>query len=198
MKIQVRQAVSEDGGQAVPLLLSAGEALLVPIFGLENKEQAERFLMSAWSRGEGQYGYANHWVAECDGQIAGLITCWHDSLPQDFDRQTMSSITHFYGLDGAMEVIIRSQQVTAALHPPLVKELALGHLAVDPTYRRVGVATALISFIESYARELQKLSIVLDVHKSNIQAMAFYAAQGFEVRQAVATFLQMAKGVSPQ
>lgn len=197
MKIDIRPARVGDADAAVALLMLAAGDLLVPIFGRGETAQAQTFLRAAWQHRYGQYGADNHWVALYQGEVVGLVTGWHDQLPADFDRQTLAAITAFYGLDASMDVIMRSQQVTAALHPPLVKELAVGHLAVDLAHRRMGVGSALLAHMEQQARQRHKLSLVLDVHKSNTRALRFYTAQGFTERQALAYFIQMGRGVAP-
>ena len=197
MEVEIRKATPQDGEQAVPLLLESGRDSLVSIFGLGNVKRASDYLHDTWVRRHGQYGSDSHWVATCNGEIAGLVTCWHDGLPDDFDRQTLASVTEFYGIDTAMDVVMRSQQVTVALNPPEKMELGIGHLAVSPIYQRTGIATMLVRFMEQHARELKKFALVLDVHRSNTGAIRFYTQQGFAVRQTLSAFMQMAKGISP-
>ena len=197
MTVVVRKAEARDKDFAVPLLLDAGEHLLINIFGNGERERAYDFLITAWEKGTGQYGFANHWVACIDEQIVGIVTSWHDKLPAQFDRDTLTSITDFYGLDEAIDVVMRSQSYTIALNPPLLLELAIGHLAVAAGARRNGVATTLVRFKERMAREMGKLSVVLDVHTGNKRAIDFYEAIGFKPRQELPPFIQMTKGIAP-
>lgn len=196
MKVTIRKATPQDGEFAVPLLLDSGRDLLVFIFGMGNEQRALDYLHDTWKRKRGQYGCDNHWVALCNNEIAGLVTCWHNGLPADFDRQTLASITEFYGIDIAMDVVMRSQQVTVALSPPESMELGLGHLAVSPVYQRSGVGTMLVKTMEEQAIALKKLALVLDVHISNTGAMRFYTQQGFTLRQTCTPFIQMSKGIA--
>ncbi|WP_137168523.1 GNAT family N-acetyltransferase [Salinimonas lutimaris] len=197
MVVEIRKATPQDGAQAVPLLLESGRDLLVSIFGLGSAKRASDFLHDTWARRQGQYGSDNHWVATYDNNIAGLITSWHDGLPADFDRQTLASVTEFYGIDTAMDVVMRSQQVTVALNPPEQLELGIGHLAVNPVYQRAGIGSMLMRFMEQQALELKKLALVLDVHRANTGALQFYSRHGFEVRQTLSAFIQMGKGIAP-
>lgn len=196
-KTVIRPAASEDADQAVPLLLSAGEGLLVAIFGQGEITRATDFLHYAWHQEEGQYGFKNHWVAEYNHQIAGLVTCWHNQLPVDFDRKTLLSITHFFGLEQAMEVVLQSQQLTASLHPPAADELGIGHLAVSTHLQRTGVGSQLLAHVEDMAHRLSKTAMVLDVHVNNHVARAFYRAKGFDEREQIASFAQMGKTLTP-
>ena len=196
-KALIRPAANEDADQAVPLLLSAGEGLLVAIFGQGEIARTTDFLRYAWQQEAGQYGFKNHWVAEYNHQIVGLITCWHNTLPADFDRQTLLSITHFFGLEQAMEVVLQSQQLTASLHPPATYELGIGHLAVSTHLQRTGVGGHLLTHAENMAHRLAKTALVLDVHVNNHVARAFYRAKGFVEREQIASFVQMGKTLTP-
>lgn len=197
MTVVVRQATARDVEVAVPLLLDAAERLLTSIFGNGNRDEAFAFLFAAWLRGTGQYGFENHWLACVDDNIVGIASCWHDALPEHFDRDTLNAITDYFGIDEALEVVIRSQEHAIALHSPLVLEMGIGHLAVAAGARRSGVGTALVRYMECKARKLGKLSLVLDVEAQNLGALRFYEALGFVGQQSFAPFITMTKGVAP-
>lgn len=197
MNLNIRQATAADMASAVPLLLDSGEQLLIDIFGNGERDSAYQYLCFAWSNGEGQYGFKNHWVACIDDDVVGLMTCWHDKLPADFDRDTLSSITEHFGLDQSIDVVMRSQRFSAALHPPLATELGIGHLSVAAGARRQGVGRALLRVAEKTAREHKKFAMVLDVEVSNETARRFYKALGFGEHQHAAPFIQMIRAVPP-
>lgn len=197
MTVVVRQAAAKDMESAVPLLLDAAENLLTCIFGNGNRDDAFAFLSAAWLRGTGQYGFENHWLACVGEDIVGIASCWHDGLPEHFDRNTLAAITDYFGIDEALEVVMRSQQHTIALHCPLVLEMSVGHIAVAAGARRNGVGTALIRFMERKARALGKLSLILDVEEHNHGAVRFYEALGFSGQQIIAPFIKMSKGIAP-
>lgn len=191
----IRNAVLDDGNVTVPLLFNAGKQLLTEVFGMGDSDKALAYLYSAWNKGGGQYGYENHWVAESDGKVTGLISCWHDNLPEDFDRTTLSSIVDFYGIDDALEIVLRSQRYLAILETPMFTELGIGHLAVTAEARRKGVGTALIEFMELRARTLKKNAIVLNCESANSVAVNFYKSQGFGVHRDNGSFKQMIKAL---
>lgn len=197
MNLNIRQATAADAACAVPLLIDSGEQLLIDIFGNGERDPAYQYLHYAWSSRYGQYGYENHWVACIDDQVVGLITCWHDKLPADFDRDTLTSITEHFGLDKSIDVVMRSQRFSAALHPPLATELGLGHLSVAAGARRQGVGRALLRLAEDKARDYNKFALVLDVEASNETACRFYKALGFGEHQRAEPFIQMIRAVPP-
>lgn len=59
------------------------------------------------------------------------------------------------------------------------RRLYLHHLAVDPAFRRRGIAAALLSALEGQARALGLASVVLDAWVDNAGAQAFFAAAGY-------------------
>lgn len=55
----------------------------------------------------------------------------------------------------------------------------LHHLAVDPAFRRRGIAAALLAALEGEARALGLETVVLDAWADNAGAQAFFAAAGY-------------------
>lgn len=191
----VRHAKPGDGSDAVELLMQAAGALLTHIFGNGDTASTRRFLASAWQSGEGQYGYRNHWVAESGTSVVGLVTSWHDQLPQDFDRCTLDIITQHFGLDETVAIVMRSQVYSSALHPPTPDQLAVGHLAVRPGQRGSGIGAQLLDEMLALARQYGKTALVLDVETSNQDAIQFYTSQQFSVKQTNPPFQQMVRHV---
>ncbi|NVK55823.1 MAG: GNAT family N-acetyltransferase [Alteromonadaceae bacterium] len=191
----IRNAEKDDGSVAVQLLFNAGQYLLTEVFGMGDPDTAVDYLMSAWDKGGGQYGYKNHWVAETNGEVTGLISCWHDRLPEDFDRITLASVVDHFGIDNALEIVMRSQRFLALLETPLFTELGLGHVAVAKSARRKGIGTALINFMELKGRNMKKNALVLNCSLKNHGAIAFYKNLGFGIHRTNDHFVQMIKGL---
>ncbi|NMH60740.1 GNAT family N-acetyltransferase [Alteromonas ponticola] len=191
----IRQASSADVHAATQLLYQAGEQLLCSIFGNGDKATALDFLMSAWLHEAGQYGCNNHWLA-CEGnQPVGIITCWHDQLPADFDHQTLVSITEYFGIAESLNVIARSQHIAESLQSPDETQLGIGHVAVDANYRRKGVATAMLTKMEQLATFYGKQTLILDVETHNLSAIQFYQAKGYTKKGVQPPFLHMFKAL---
>ncbi len=193
--ITIREATAADAAVTIPLLLETGKQLLIDIFGLGDAQVAEKYLRYAWLRGEGQYGYKNHWVADDSGVAVGLVTCWHSRLPEDFDRKTLETITDHYGLDKAIDVVMASQQYMATMAPPLATELAVGHLAVCDSHRGMGIGKRLLCFMYEKARQLKKNALVLNAELENQQALGFYRKFGFSEQERVPPFVHLIKPV---
>merc|ERR1712000_495534 len=153
--------------------------LLTEVFGQGDQQVALDYLLSAWKKGGGQYGFENHWVAEYNGKVTGLVSGWHDRL-----------LEHF-GIDDALDIVMRSQQYLAVLEAPLFTELGIGHLAVSPDARRQGTGSALIEFMEVKARAMKKNALVLNCEIANKGAIAFYQRLGFGEHRTNDQFVQM-------
>jgi [ribosomal protein S18]-alanine N-acetyltransferase len=62
----------------------------------------------------------------------------------------------------------------------IVDEIAeLQRIAVDPAYRRTGLATALLDAVVAAARSERADRLLLEVREDNSDALGFYAARGF-------------------
>lgn len=179
MEINIRPGVASDAAFAAPLILSAAESLLTAIFGHDKNKTAMGYLTHSWELGGGQYGFKNHWVAEKDNTVLGLVTAWHSKLGAAFDRATLDSITSYFTLDEAIQVVMRNQTVAVNLTPPGNTELMIGHLAVATEGQRQGVGRKLVQTMFEQAKALKKRHLVLDVEVSNIAAIRFYQSQGF-------------------
>ena len=84
-------------------------------------------------------------------------------------------IGYLFGLE------IRKEE--SLIHPPM-HYLSLEHVAVLPTHRRRGIATALIAALLSEAKVRKISRIALDVWSFNRPAQRFFARHGFnEVRR---------------
>ncbi len=195
MSIVIRPALPSDVVAATALLYSAGKQLLCSIFGNGDKAKALAFLKYAWLQAHGQYGCNNHWVACKHTEVIGIITCWHDQLPEDFDHHTLRSIAEHFGVTEALAVIARSQQVAESLQIPTSTQLGVGHVAVHPAHQRTGVATALIEEMKNQAVNRGKQMLILDVETSNSAAITFYRRLGFKEKGVQPPFLHMYKQV---
>lgn len=57
----------------------------------------------------------------------------------------------------------------------------INHLAVNPTYQRKGIGTALIRELERRLREKGAQKVNAQIYKSNTKSFEFFKAVGYEV-----------------
>jgi [ribosomal protein S18]-alanine N-acetyltransferase len=60
-------------------------------------------------------------------------------------------------------------------------EIQVANLAVNPDYRRQGIARALMSFLLNLVRDTSRSNVFLEVRPSNLSALSLYHALGFKV-----------------
>ncbi len=73
----------------------------------------------------------------------------------------------------------KSRIVGFAVLRLLVDDAELLLIAVDPSSRRNGCASALVAELSTRMRELKKNALHIEVRQSNSDAIAFYEARGF-------------------
>jgi GNAT superfamily N-acetyltransferase len=59
------------------------------------------------------------------------------------------------------------------------ESLLVASLAVQKNYRRLGIATCILGYLEAAARQMGKKWLVVDVLRKNIPAQQFYTKYGF-------------------
>lgn len=62
----------------------------------------------------------------------------------------------------------------------ILDEICINNIAVDAAYRRRGVASKLLMYLNEYASETKKKKIWLEVNEHNFSAIALYEKAGFE------------------
>lgn len=108
-------------------------------------------------------------------QIAGLeAQCFSDPWPEQSIASELENPLSLWlvALDGDRVVAyVGSQSVLG--------EADVMNVAVDPAYRRQGLAKALFSALQQALQAMEVHSLTLEVRASNEAAIALYAALGF-------------------
>jgi ribosomal protein S18 acetylase RimI-like enzyme len=177
--MKIRQAAQDDAKTLASLIFSSAPTTLIATFEINSTLSVLNFLQSNLSTEHGQYGYANHWVAEIDNQIVGCVSAWHTGLLDSFHQATLSKLTGFYGITHTLSVVHASLALTDCIPKPKKHEWCIGHFAVNSQYQRKGIGSALLGFMQEQALDFKKSELCLDVESSNIQALNFYLGQGF-------------------
>jgi len=195
--MQTRQAKKSDAAILGQLVLSSAPASLAAIFDINDEFSVLNFLRSSFSFAEGQYGYANHWVAEIDNQVVACFSSWRSDLPALFNQATLTALIDYYGITHTLAVVQASQALQDCI-PKLQKhEWCIGHFAVLSQYQKQGVGTALLRLMRQQAMTSSKLVLSLDVDCGNIQAINFYLRQGFiEINKSGVSPRMQALGIS--
>jgi len=177
--MKIRQASRCDAKTLAKLVLCSAPDVLAKTFGINDKLTALDFLYSSLLIEDGQYGYANHWLAEIDNQVVGCISAWHSDLLGSFHQTTLSNLVEFFGVDHALSVVQVSQTLQDCIPSPKQHEWCFGHFAVLEQYQKQGVGSALLKLMHKQALASGKLALSLDVERGNTQAANFYLRRGF-------------------
>lgn len=78
--------------------------------------------------------------------------------------------------------IMRQQIVGLIALEERAETLYVSNLAVSPLFRRIGVASYVLSYVALKARKLGKKALELSVNKANIPAIRLYIEYGFRLR----------------
>lgn len=137
------------------------------------------FLETALQIPEGQFGFLNQTVAIQDGLLCGCVSYWQAPITDLFKQQTLASlIVHFGPLETAA-ILNNSEDLSYLVKAPTFHDLCIGHLAVEPSSRRQGIATGLLEHCSETATKLGKTKLVLDVMAENQAAIQAYVKFGF-------------------
>jgi ribosomal protein S18 acetylase RimI-like enzyme len=122
-------------------------------------------------------------VAELDGQLAGVIA-WFPVTEGDARARRFVSLTAPRVPPWRWPALLRHLRAagTVSPHPP-PRTLYVDALAVDPAFRRRGVARALLRSAEEAARAGDLDGVALDTGLHNEPARALYAATGYRERE---------------
>jgi ribosomal protein S18 acetylase RimI-like enzyme len=179
MPLAVRPATAADPADAL-LYLSAK-----PYYdAYAGSEARARSLLAAVY---GRPGHAASFevceVAELDGELAGVVA-WFPVGEGDERARRFVSLTAPRVPPWRWPALLRHLRAagTVSPHPP-PGTLYVDALAVDPAYRRRGVARALLARAEQVATAQELSGVALDTGLHNEPARALYAASGYRERE---------------
>ncbi|WP_340677201.1 GNAT family N-acetyltransferase [Paraglaciecola sp.] len=177
----IRQAHQQGISVLAELIYASGPQAFDALFTFNNNDNPQDFLLSALQHKDGQYGFANHWLALKNDKILASVSAWHTELNSDFHQATMRSVVEHFGLEQSIDVVARSQVVKHFIPAPQAHEWCIGHLAVLPQYQRQGIASQLLQFMGALALQKGKSTLSLDVSQDNLSAIQFYQQLGFNI-----------------
>jgi ribosomal protein S18 acetylase RimI-like enzyme len=169
MITEIRAATPEDVRHLAQFLLMATGGLMDALYhdlvpGKSTRELVERRFLREGTT----WYYRNHWVAVCEGQVAGGL--------------------HAYAQDDAAanppDPIIPKERLVLLDHYNHLKaphSFEINVVAVYPRFRRRGVGARLLSLAraEAKARSFSRLSLY--VFEQNDAAVRLYRSHGFEI-----------------
>jgi ribosomal protein S18 acetylase RimI-like enzyme len=179
MPLVVRPAAPADPADAL-LYLSAK-----PYYdAYAGSEARARSLLSAVYRRTGHAAsYEVCAVAELDGELVGVIARFPVSEGDERARRFVS-LTAPRVPPWRWPALLRHMRAAGLVSPtPPPRMLYVDALAVDPSFRRRGIARALLADAERDAAHAGLEGVALDTGLQNAAARALYEATGFRERE---------------
>ncbi|MBK6287091.1 MAG: GNAT family N-acetyltransferase [Gammaproteobacteria bacterium] len=178
--ITLRPCTANDVDIAVPLIHDSGPIAFRYVFSQDHEAQSLEFLRSAFVKGSGQFGCANHLAVERDGAMVAVAASWDARANLRHTLIAARQILGFYGLAG-VGVIGRGIRMERVVKPAVAGVAYLGHLTVAPECRGQGIGREMLGQLLQRARAAGHVRAALDVAVSNPRARALYQGLGFRV-----------------
>jgi ribosomal protein S18 acetylase RimI-like enzyme len=178
MEIHIRQANPEDAPQAAELLAATMDEYGVMTLGLGDPQRQLKVLAFWFQKPGNRFSYERTWLAETDGEIAGLLlTLGGKELPAS-ENALAKGIFQLYNPIELMRMLWRLS-VLGRTNEASADEYVLAHLAVNEKFRRMGVALQLMEKAEAEARIDRYQKICLEVEIGNVPAETLYQKCGY-------------------
>jgi ribosomal protein S18 acetylase RimI-like enzyme len=179
MELRVRPATPADPADG--LLYESARPYYDAYAG--DERLARSLLARAYPRGGNAAGWDVCHVAEAGGSVVGVMACFPaeegDLLARRFVALTFPRIPPW-----RWPALLRHLRAAALVSPgPPPGSWYVDALAVDPAWRRRGVASALLAAAEEQAARAGTTGVALDTGVANHGARALYERCGFEPGQ---------------
>lgn len=162
----IRRATPHDARFATPLIQETIGSIGLALTGARGDEEAANVISAFFGQRANRLSFENTFVAEVDGQPAGLLVAYDGARADDLDepfRERLRSL----GLPHRIDPETRAG------------EFYLDTIVVHEVHRGRGLAKQLILAAEAEARTLH-LPTALLVSPSNAVAWGLYKALGYE------------------
>jgi ribosomal protein S18 acetylase RimI-like enzyme len=179
MEVLVRPATASD--RADGLLYESARPYYDAYAGAESS--ARRMLERVWTQPGHAASFDVCMVAEVDGAVAGVLAGYPVSDGDRYARRFLAltlwriPIWHWRGV---LAHLSAAQRLSP--RPPL-RAFYVDALAVEPEYRRHGVARALLADADRRAEAAGLDGVALDTGLENAPARSLYEAAGFQVEE---------------
>src|SRR4051794_22136126 len=179
MDLLVRPALPTDAG--VPLVFESAKPYYTAYAGSERR--ALRLLGAVWPRRGHAASYEFCRVAVAENRVVGVVAGFPvaegDLLSRRFVWLTLRRLPPW-----RLPATLRHLQAAGGVAPnPPLDAFYVDALAVDPAYRRRGIAQTLLKTAESEAARAGLARVTLDTGLQNLPARALYSAYGFRERE---------------
>jgi len=178
MTLTISAGRIEDAPDAARLLAETMASFGVAVLGAGDEELELKALLRWYGEEDNRFSYQLSHMARLDGEIAGLILCFPGKEVPGLTKGCARSILSIYGFGQLVKLIWRGM-VLGRSNEAEKDEYLISHIAVFDSFRRKGIARALLDKAVLCAREANLSRVVLEVEIGNTAAIQLYESYGF-------------------
>lgn len=167
----IRKAIPSEAVDVVPLIRLAIQDIAEALTGEVEEKRILAVLTDFFKQASNRLSYENCFVCDIDGRIVGTILVYYGAHAEELD----------------LPLLNRLRKVRNDLTLKIEKEADAGDfyidtLAVNQSFRKQGIGTALIQFAEQYAVKKGYTRMSLAVEGSNLKAQSLYKKMGYHFK----------------
>lgn len=168
MVVTIRPAKPEDGVLAAPLIVDAIDEIANRLTGEEDSEKVLQMLDELFKRTANRHSYLNTYVAELDGEFAGVMVVYGGDKAETLDKNLEKWLADKGAAVPTIEVEARPD------------EFYIDTICSSRAHRGQGVGTALLNHADIVAKEKGYHKVSLSVEKQKVRARQLYERVGFK------------------
>lgn len=158
----IRPAAPRDSASTVPLIRLSMGAEIDFLFGLSDRHPTDQVVEALFRRAGNRLGHDACWLAERNGQAAGMLVSYPGRMVRRLDLRTGLHLVSIFGLAATIR-LARLQSVYGDLVEAEADEYYISNLAVTPAMQGQGIGAALLAFADRLARRagFSKCSLIV-------------------------------------
>ncbi|MGG4267628.1 GNAT family N-acetyltransferase [Peribacillus simplex] len=165
----IRKATPEDADKAAILTRLAIKEIAEVLTGETEEERILYVLADLFRKSGNRISYENTFVSEHDGQVSGLIIAYHGKDAESLDEPIVKRL----------RMKMKNPSVTLDKEAEM-KDFYLDTVSVDPNFQGKGIGSALIQYVEGYAKQKGYPRVSLVVENENEGANRLYSRLGYK------------------
>jgi ribosomal protein S18 acetylase RimI-like enzyme len=174
MKITIRPARKDESRKLSDLVFVPGEEVLSWFYG----DAYKALVQEAVSADNTPFSWDHILVAEFEGEISGLILHYPYGGDMDMNKRFISLLKRHVGFFGIIKVYLRERKWEKNVKKPK-DSYYVEVISIKKRFRRKGIGTALLFYVEALAKKQGFKNLVLEVEASNTPAVKSYEKFGF-------------------
>ncbi|MED3986921.1 GNAT family N-acetyltransferase [Peribacillus simplex] len=170
----IRKATPEDAEKSAILTRLAIKEIAEVLTGETEEERVLSVLADLFRKSGNRISYENTFVSEHEGQVSGLIIAYHGKDAESLDEPIVKQL----------RMKMKDPSVTLDKEAEM-KDFYLDTVSVDPNFQGKGIGSALIQYVEGYAKNKGYPRVSLVVENENEGANRLYSRLGYIEMKAI-------------